>query len=354
MINNDLIKSQIPVPDWWRSREDQIQDFIDNKVAIGKVQVLAKSPGGRKVRSVSYGDPEPELRGTANFNSALGAGNPGAYYRRGPGVRERPVLVLLAGVHGQEMEAMMGIVSIINLMETGMDLIGKEHPSLLSKLQRLRLIVIPIANPDGRARVPYEGWCGLPVEEMTRWGTGTKKNGDLYGWPQCKAVHPMKGDVGILGGYFDDDGVNIFQDQWFSPMSPVTGALLRLAHNEGPDMLINLHGHGNDPEVLPTNYVPFSAKRKLEKFAQFYYRNLMKIGYPFHLSQLFSFGGDDPAKSPPPFNFDSMLFHTGVDLSFTHECPGGFINYGFYEYKYEDFLNIHHVLFETAADYLLR
>ena len=30
-------------------------------------------------------------------------------------------------------------------------------------------------------------------------GQGTRRDGSLYGWPGCKAVHPMTGDVGIFG-----------------------------------------------------------------------------------------------------------------------------------------------------------
>ena len=349
----DLIKSPIPVPDWWKSREDQIQDFVDNKIVKGKVDVLAISPGGRKVRAVSYGEPEPELRGTANFNSALGARNPGAYYRRGSGIRKRPVLVILAGVHGQEMEGMVGAVSILNLLETGKDILGREHPSFLAKLQKLRMIVIPIANPDGRRRVPYDGWCGMSWKEMEKWGTGTKKNGETYWWPNCKAVHPMKGDVGILGGYFDDSGVNIQHDEWSSPMSPATRAILELARNEGPDLLLNLHSDGSGPELLPLNYVPYYAKLKLEEIAHSYCWNLKKMEYPFLTYQFFK--DDDPSKCPPPFNLDSMLFHTGVDLCITHESPQGFLDEDYkYGYTYEDLLNIHHILFETAADCLLK
>ena len=47
---------------------------------------------------IPYGDTEPELRGTANWCSALAAGKPDTYYRRGE--RKRPVLIIQAGVHG--------------------------------------------------------------------------------------------------------------------------------------------------------------------------------------------------------------------------------------------------------------
>ena len=356
--NEDLLKSGIPVPEWWESTEEQIQAVIDNEVHKGQTRLLAVSPGGREIKAVYYGEAEPELKGTANFNSAIAAGSPDYFFRRG--LRKRPVLVLLAGVHGQELEGMVGAVSVLKLMETGKDLMGMEQPSLLSKLEKLRLVVIPIANPDGRARVPYDGWVGLPYMEMTKYGQGTRLNGKLYGWPYCKAVHPMVGDVGILGGYFDDAGINIQKDDYALPMSPVTRAVLELVRDEGPDMLINIHGHEYDPCILPVPYIPDAAKKELLMFYNRFYATLKKKGYTGREFDILGSGGLD-GEAIPSFDLDSMLYHTGAGTCFTFESPHGCSDmrkqdHTVYEknpYNYDDILKIYHLLIEDAADFLL-
>ena len=163
--SGDLPEGLVPIPAWWKSREEHVQAFIDNEVSKGKTGLLATSPGGRNIKMVSYGEPEPELRGTANYNSALGAKDPGAYYKRGPGFRKRPVLIISGGVHGDEIEGTMGAVSVLRIMESGVDVMGKGRPGLRAKLEKLRLIVIPLANPDGRARTAFDGSLGMPFDE---------------------------------------------------------------------------------------------------------------------------------------------------------------------------------------------
>lgn len=352
--NHSLLQSGIKLPQWWKSREQQIQSLISEEVRVGQVKTLSISPGGRKINAVIYGEAEPWLKGTANFNSAIGASMPEAYYRRGAANRERPVMLVLAGIHGQELEGMMGAVSLIRLMETGCDIMGVKQPVFYEKLKRLRLIIIPLANPDGRIRVPYDGWCGLPAEEMTRYGQGIRKSGEPYEWKPSKAIHPMKGDVGLLGGYFDDDGVNMMHDDWASPMSKTTKALLQLVSSEGPDMLLNLHSHSYGPTVLGSDYVPMTLKNKILKFAQSYYNELQRAGFASY-SQLPSIKAEGPeGEIPPPFNLQSMFYHVGMDFGFTFESPHGVTSSYYNEsFGYEEIIKLHHILFECSADLLL-
>ncbi|MGB2822405.1 MAG: hypothetical protein WBF17_15575 [Phycisphaerae bacterium] len=347
-----LLRSPTPVPRWWISRPDEVRSFLERTVRRGEMRLLATSPGGRGVHAVFYGRPEPHLRGKANWNSALAAGDPDAYYRRGPARRKRPVLVILAGVHGQEMEGMVAALSAISVMETGKDLTGRLQADLRGKLGRLRLIVIPLANPDGRARCPYDGWVALPTEEMTRFGQGTRRDGSLYGWPGCKAVHPMTGDVGILGAYFDDDGVNLMHDEWHAPMSGTTKALLGLVAGEGPDMLLNLHGHASPPAVLQTAYVPVATKRETSSFAESCYAALDAGQVPH--GRVPTAGMDGlPGKVPPSFNLTSMFYHAGAALPMTFESPQGMKD-ARKPFDYPAILDLHHVLFGAAADWLSR
>jgi len=345
----DLLESDVPVPEWWTTRVEQVDACIENEVSRGEVKVLATTPGGRPVYSVSYGEAEPELRGAANFNSALGARDPGAFFRREE--RKRPVLVVLGGVHGQEMENTAGTLSAVKLMETGVDISGRERPELVALFERLRLVLIPVANPDGRERVPYDGWVGLPTKDMTRIGQGTRSDGSSYGWPGCKAVHPMTGDVGGLGGYYDDAGVNLMHDEWPAPMSPVTAALLGLAREEGPDLVLNLHSHSARPTVLSTAYVPRAVEDEAARLAERAYGHFDAAGLEH--GALPAAGLEHPGAEPPPaFNLTSALYHAGVALPVTFECPHGLAD-GVVPFGYDEILSIQHLLQRAAAEHLL-
>jgi len=346
-----VLPSETPTPPWWTSREDQIQHFLETEIHAGTVREWSVSPGGRPVKLVEYGQPEPELRGQANFNSALGAGSPDAFFRRGAGARKRPVLLLMAGAHGAEVEGMIGCLSAIRIVESGRDLAGREQAQLAAKLARLRLLIVPLANSDGRARVPYDGWVGLTAEEMHRVGQGTRRDGSLYGWPGCKAVHPMRGDIGFLGSYFDDAGVNMMHDEWSAPMSNTTKAVLETIRREAPDIFINLHSHEAPPSVLPVAYVPTAIKHDLAEFAGALYTRFDDAGL--------AHGAVPPVRqdgprgtTPPALNLTSMAWHAGAALSMTFESPHGFRDADV-AFDYDQILQIHHILFEAAAHHLL-
>lgn len=333
-----------PIPAWWRGTAAEIEAALVSTAKVGRVTVLCDSPGNRPVRAVSYGEPEIHLRGTANFNSAIGAKRPEAYFDR-PSRRD-PVLLVLAGVHGQEMEGMVAAMSLLHILETGRDVRGREVPRLAESLRQLRIIIVPLANPDGRERVPYRGWVGLSVEEMTRWGQGTRKNGESYGYEGCKAVHPMTDDVGILGGYFDDAGVNLMHDDWSSPMSDTTRALLRLVAREGPDLLLNLHSYASPPGIYDTAFTPVAHTRRTEAFVKAYQRRLAADGLRYkpwpHPSDSFE----------PSFNLQSMFYHVGCAWCLMYESPHGVAPLSL-DFGYDEILDSHHILFELSARTLL-
>ena len=58
-------------------------------------------------------------------------------------------------------------------------------------------------------------------DDLRFWGQGTWKDGTLCDWPACKRQHPMAGEnIGFLGCYFNDAGINPMHDEFFAPMSP--------------------------------------------------------------------------------------------------------------------------------------
>lgn len=343
------------IPEWWKSKEEEIQKAIE-EVKKGSVCLLARTPGGRSVKVITYGELETGLKGTANFNSAVAAGSEEYYYRRSE--RKKPVLLVIGGIHGAEVEGMIGALSLVKVLETGYDISGEAKFELRERLEKLRVIIIPMANPDGRARVPYNGWVELPTDEMVKFGQGTTKKGELYD-DGCKAIHPMKGDVGIFGGYFDDAGINLMHDEWWSPMSTVTKALFELVSGEAPDMLINLHGHSYDPCILPVSFIPVKTKKRLKALYDMFYERIASNGYTGKEFDIL--GSDEEGRGDIALNLNSMFYHIGAGLPFVYESPqgcydittDGYKKYKTRPYDYKDILTLLHLLFECSAGFLL-
>ena len=338
------------IPAWWKSTFQEISHFLSTEVRTGSVSEISYSPGGRKVYAVEYGEKENHLKGTANFNSALGGRKLEAYFDKAK--RQKPVLVVIGGIHGHEVEGMVATLSLINIIEKGISLDGHDYSKLQKQLQQLRVIIIPLANPDGRERCPYSSWVGNEADEMTKYGQGTRKNGELYRWAPSKAVHPMRGDVGILGCYFDDNGVNMMHDNWANPMSATTKVLLELVDKEGPDCLINLHSDIYPPDFHQVQYTPYEHQLHVYEFASEFKKRLE--AKPLTAGKLMVHPDNDNANQraiPAALNLQSMFYHVGSSLNILYESTHGIPPTS--NYDHADILLAHHVLFEVAADKLL-
>jgi hypothetical protein len=293
------------LPGFWKSKLEDVESEI-RSVRNGAVETIATSPGGRPVKAVAYG-PADDLHSQANYGST------------------KPVVLLLGPAHGQEIEGIVGLVNLLHVAETGTDWRGHAWPELRRLLTRERVVIVPAPNPDGRARCPYDSFVGLPTRTMTKYGQGTKRDGSLWGWPGAKALHPMKGDVGILGAYFNDDGVNLMHDDFFLPMARETEAVLRLARREAPDVAVSLHSHEQQPVVLPTAYVPVFVKQRIRDLSARLESRFERQGLPH--------GGvaepedDDPRPGPTSsFNLASALHHVSGAMAFVFECPHGTVS----------------------------
>ena len=73
-------EQDMELPDFWRGRVEDIRESVQ-KVSKGEVEVIARSPGGRDVYLVKYGERD-DFAAQANYNSACGARNPGFYARK--------------------------------------------------------------------------------------------------------------------------------------------------------------------------------------------------------------------------------------------------------------------------------
>jgi hypothetical protein len=341
------------IPDFYKSKLSDIEDEI-NKIKIGKAEVIATSPGGLPVYGIYYGTKD-DFHSQANYNSAVAARNPAYFAKKDKSTK--PVIFYLGPVHGQEVENIVGLVNLIHVAETGKDYRGKEWASLKSKMEKCRVIIVPCGNPDGRKRCPYDSFVGLPTEIMTKYGQGTRKDGTLYGWPGAKAVHPMKGNVKILGAYFNDDGINPMHDDFFSPMAAETKAILDIARSEVPDMTVSLHSHENKPRILPTSYVAWFMKERIQDLTRRLNTRYEKAGLPYIPKDWIGDPGIEDDKFPPnsSFNLICALHQLSGTMAFTFECshgtvpenmPGPFVNHS-------DIVDIQLNLYEEMLDYIL-
>ena len=342
------------IPSFYKSKLSDIEDEISN-IKKGKVETIATSPGGLPVYAVYYGDKE-DFHSQANYNSAVGAQN-SAFYADKDG--KKPVVYFIGPVHGQEGEGIVGLVNLIHIAETGYDYKGREWPELKNKIDSCRTIIIPCGNPDGRKRCPYDAFAGLPTETMTKYGQGTRTDGSSWGWPLGKSVHPMKGNVDILGAYFNDDGVNIMHDEFFNPMAKETKAILEIARLEAPDITVSLHSHEYRSVILKPTYLPVFLKRRIKNLA-------MRLNDRYKNSGLLYYPGKnwfwnlDPEDEEPPakaiFNLISALHHISGTMSFTYECCHGSLSERFPEQQvtYENILDMQLILYDEVFSEVLK
>ncbi len=341
------------VPAFYKSKLMDIKQELAG-VKLGEVKQIAESPGGLPVYAVCYGAKD-DFHSQANYNSAVAARNPAYYAKKTKAVK--PVVFFLGPVHGQEGEGIAGLVNLIRVAETGKDHRGKEWAGLKSSMDQCRVIIIPCGNPDGRKRCPYDGFVGLPGEIMTKYGQGTHSDGTLWRWPQAKSLHPMKGDVGILGAYFNNEGINMMHDDFFFPMAEETSAILKIARDEAPDMTVSLHSHNYPPCILQPAHVPYFMKERVAVLANQLNDHYKNQGLPYMADGWQSKAQVDDGKFPPraSFNLISALHHISGTMSFTFECCHGTVDdrIKMSPVDYDTIVDIQLNLYQEMFNYLL-
>lgn len=324
--------------------------LADRLAAIdrGEVKELARSPGGRPIHAVTYGDPEPSGR-RANYNSAVASRNPTRYADREG--RDRPVVFLLGPVHGHEVEGLTGLCNLLSVLETGRDLAGEERPTLGKLADRCRLVVVPCGNPDGLARFEPGSLAGMTLADLEFWGQGTRSDDRLIGYPDAKGLHPMVGEeVGFLGCYFDDDGVNPMHDEFFDPMGPEASAILSAIRREAPDVTLSLHSHGYPPGFVRTSYVPLEAQSAARSIHRSYNGTLRELELPLYDPVEVAAESGDP---PPYFNLLGAAHHASGTLPLLHESPHGLVDGHSGGIDHEGILESQFALYESVFRYVL-
>ena len=121
-----ILKRELPA--FWIGDVKDLGQRLE-KLKRGEVKTIAKSPGGRPIYLVGFGQLE-KLEHNSNFNSAVGGRDLTAYMNKS--LRTKPVIYFVGPVHGHEIEGLTGLMNLIEVMETGRDLRGKKQPELRS------------------------------------------------------------------------------------------------------------------------------------------------------------------------------------------------------------------------------
>lgn len=330
------------IPDYWKTDLNTIAEWA-NRAKKAEVRVLGKSAGGRDIWLFAYGEKE-DLHPKANYNSACGAKDVTAYVDR---KNKKPVILLAGAIHGQETEGTAALMNLISLLETGKDLAGNPNQELVYWASKVRLLIIPVVNADGRAHVKPAAMIGLTYEEFRHWGQGRWKDGSLCEWPDCKRVHPIKDAVSFLGGYFNDDGVNLMHDQMFNPMARETKLLFELAEQEILDCSLLLHGGANDTnDLLQPQFVPLEVNQAVQELAERCDLVARKEGLTFKRKDL---PGKECGECSPSFNLTSAMHHVTGAVSATFESNEAIVDHPGEKLTYDEILRSHAILFEQVC-----
>ncbi len=244
-------------PRWWLTRPDAIETFLRDLRGV-KVFEIGNSAGGHPILAASWGKREDLPGRTCNsLSSALCGGSVSAFY--GEGERTRQGLLFVGSAHGLEFEGTVAALNMLNVVATGKDLRGREWPRLRREARKLRLVVIPTLNMDGRMRYPdVTHFLGTTAEYHRKLSQGNFKSGEKLTWPKSKLISPIPpGDVRSMGAYFNDHGVNLVYDTGLGvDPQPETRALLEFCREEMPDCAICSHTDRGSLVQPPDAFVP--------------------------------------------------------------------------------------------------
>lgn len=346
----DKTISMVDIPDWWKGGEADIAETI-SLVKKGEVKVLCHTPGKRPVTLIRYGK-KNDLKRTANYSSALGAGS-FKYYADKTGDDYTPTVCLIGATHGGEFEGTVALCNLIKNIETGTDYKGEENRELMEALEGVQLLIIPCLNMDGRARIPLKTFAGQTFEGFRYFSQGTWLDGSLCLHPGCKSIHPLGDKCEFIGGYFNDDGVNIVHDNFFFPMAEETKAILKLADEYVPDVTIHLHGGGNcRQQFYQFDYIPGICRKRIQDLAN----EVEEEGKKRGMEKLFynrPVEAHDDAPKPPSFNIQCAWTAICGEPCIIYESNQGLYyeegRYGWDVcFSFDEIYDHHKLLFETT------
>lgn len=331
------IPKDMELPLYWKTTLTEVEDAL-KLVKRGKVTKPYDSAGGRPIYMVEYG--ESSLKGgTANLSSALGAHHPECFADK-TGDDYVPTIFMVGCTHGGEFEGTAAILNLIKLIETGTDYAGTSYDELRELAMRVHLILIPMVNPDGRSHIPFNTFVGKSFEDLRYFNQGTWLDGTLAGWPECKMKHPILPYVDYLGGYFNDEGVNMMHEDFIGgDISTGTRAVLDVCKREAPDFSVLFHGGSNTTScMLDTDYGAKWAKEETHEIAELVKRSCDAAGVRYAVIPISRGEERDPQVS---FNLPSAMHHCCGTPCVTFESNQGLTDHGTTIYDHDEIYAAH-------------
>lgn len=329
-------------PEFWRSDLADIRETTSAAIR-GKHEVIGSSAGGRQIDTVCYGEREP-VKSTATISSAMASDRPQSFFD--PAARSKPVLALIGSMHGGETEGIVLCLNLIRLLETGRDFTEQERAGLVEKCRKVRLVIIPCLNPDGREAAAVRHLNGATLEDLFLVQQGILADGTLFRGRQVKETQPIPPDMmKFMGGYYNANGINLQHDDFFGPaIASENIAVRELFRREIPDAFLTMHAHGGAASFLtPDAYLAHGTQRKQVEAAGFILSKLQSHGIPFK--------PPEQIVTPPwSFFFQTWLHHmTGATPLLFEFCHGLAKN----PCPLKEILQTGFVVFEAWLDYCL-
>jgi len=335
----DLFKA----PEFWKSELGDIAAAAA-KMKRGRSELLATSTGGHPIHAFTYGKLE-KIEGTATISSAMASDRPECFYD--PAQRSAPSLTLIGSIHGGETEGVAFCLSLIELLESGRDSLGRERPELEQKIDQTRLCLVPCLNPDGRQAAGVLHLNDAELADLFLVQQGLLADGTPLAGRRVKEVQPIPPEsMQFLGGYYNRNGVNLQHDDFFGPSVAVENAAIRdLFRRELPDAFLTMHAHGGPAALLtPDAYLAPGYQRKQIEAAGFILGQLHSQNIPF-------LPPEEIVTPPWSFFFQTWLYHmTGATPLLFEFCHGLRIN----PYPLEKIIESGFVTFEAWLDYFLK
>ena len=329
----------VEIPPYWITNREKVNSYLETKVRKGKTFIAGKSAGGRDIYAYEWGEKE-DLPQTVSFSSAFAAGKPERYTRAPE--RKKLSLFIYGAIHGAEIEGTAGLMNLINLLEYGVDLRGRQNEALLKLAENYRIVIVPLAQPDGRVRFRRDSLVGQDLEVYQYYTHGIWKDGSPCKYPAHKEIMPLPvKEFKQLGAYFNDCGVNCQHDDFFGNPQPEVKNLIRLVHDERPDCILSCHACQADPGMgRPASILTEDGLLMEQQIAAAVLSRQQRAGlHPYHRLNL---------RQSKAFLLQDILYLASAGLPLLYEFPHGCTNVPF---THEEIIDLGLLLFEEIMKF---
>ena len=328
------MKRPMKAPRWWLTRPAEIETHLRSLRGVTAWEI-GRSAGSHPILAASWGEREDLPNKTSvSLASALAGGSAAAFY--GEGERKRQTLLFLGNAHGIEFEGTVAALNMLNVIAAGTDLRGRKWPRMHREGRKLRIVVIPTFNVDGRLRYQeVTHFLDSDAEHCRKISQGDWKAAGKLEWPKSKLVCPIPPDkVKKLGGYFNDNGVNLVYDTGFGvePQSE-TKALLRLCREEMPDCVICSHTDRGSLVQPPDSFIPSYYRQRQTQIAAIAGARCLREG----IIRRYAVPQRAHGYAGEVFYQTDLIYHTCVALPLLVEFPLG---YKAFPYSFNEIVDI--------------